>query len=210
MVEIKRYSPVSFKASPRRSEIRDNWTVVMEYDGEGQGPYLVDLSHITRLDVQSSSLDSVTPFGVTIPATPGESVLQDGVLINRMNRIQASIFALSGKRADMPADPSYTETTEVGMCMAIIGKGIFSITEKLTSLDFMDPARKTPFLYQGPMSHIPCQIITLSRDGSKSGIIFTASRGYGQDMVHAIMDAGSEFGLKAAGEDKFTSWVSGL
>jgi len=210
MVEIKRYSPVSFKASPRRSEIRDNWTVVMEYDGEGQGPYLVDLSHITRLDVQSSSLDSVTPFGVTIPATPGESVLQDGVLINRMNRIQASIFALSGKRADMPTDPFYTETTEVGMCMAIIGKGIFSITEKLTSLDFMDPARKTPFLYQGPMSHIPCQIITLSRDGSKSGIIFTASRGYGQDMVHAIMDAGSEFGLKAAGEDKFTSWVSGL
>lgn len=210
MVEIKRYSPVSFKSSPKRSEVRDNWTVVTEYDGEGQGPYLVDLSHITRLDVQSSSLDSITPFGVTIPAIPGESVLQDGVLINRMNRIQASVFSLSGKRADMPTDSFYTETTEVGMCMAIIGKDLFSITEKLTSLDFMDPARKTPFLYQGPMSHIPCQIITLSRDGAKSGIIFTASRGYGQDMVHAIMDAGAEFGLKAAGEDKFTSWVSGL
>lgn len=210
MVEIKRYSPVAFKASSKRSEVRDNWTVVLEYEGEGPGPYLVDLSHITRVDLQSSSLESITPFGVTIPAIPGESVLQEGVLINRMNRIQASIFCLSGKRADIPNESCYTETTEVGICMAIIGKDLFSITEKLTSLDFMDPARKSPFLYQGPMSHVPCQIITLSRDGAKSGIIFTASRGYGQDMVHAIMDAGEEFGLKPAGEDKFTSWINGL
>ncbi|MBF0258697.1 MAG: sarcosine oxidase subunit gamma SoxG [Desulfamplus sp.] len=210
MVEIKRYSPISFKSSPKRSEARENWTVVMEYDAEGQGPYLVDLSHITRLDVQSSSLDSITPFGITIPAVPCESILQDSILINRMNRIQASVFCLSGKRPQMPTESSYTETTEVGMCMAIIGKDVFSITEKLTSLDFLDPAKKTPFLYQGPMSHIPCQIITLSRDGSKSGMIFTASRGYGEDMVHAIMDAGAEFGLKPAGEDKFTSWINGL
>lgn len=208
MVEIKRYSPVSFKATPKRSESRDNWTVVMEYDGEGQGPYLVDLSHITRLDVQSSDLDSITPFGITIPKVPGESILQDGVLINRMNRIQASIFCLSGKRPEMPTESSYTETTEVGMCMAIIGKDLFSITEKLASLDFQDPEKKTPFLYQGPMSHIPCQIVTLNRDGAKSGIIFTASRGYGKDMAHAIMDAGTEFGLKPAGEDKFSSWLS--
>lgn len=210
MVEIKRYSPVSFKATPKRSESRDNWTVVMEYDGEGQGPYLVDLSHITRLDVQSSDLDSITPFGITIPKVPGESILQDGVLINRMNRIQASIFCLSGKRPEMPTESSYTETTEVGMCMAIIGKDLFSITEKLASLDFQDPEKKTPFLYQGPMSHIPCQIVTLNRDGAKSGIIFTASRGYGKDMAHAIMDAGTEFGLKPAGEDKFSSWLSQL
>ncbi|MBF0375999.1 MAG: sarcosine oxidase subunit gamma SoxG [Desulfamplus sp.] len=233
MVEIKRYSPVAFKASPKRTEVRDNWTVVLEYDGEGQAAfgqssvndnYLVDLSHITRFDVQSSNLDSITPFGIKIPQGLCESYLQDGVLINRMNRIQASVFCLPNKKnemlteckcdADCKCDPqnssSYTETTEVGMCMAIIGKNVFSITEKLTSLDFMDSAKTTPFLYQAPMSHIPCQIITLSRDSAKSGIIFTASRGYGKDMVHAIMDAGEEFGLKPAGEDKFKSWLNNL
>ncbi|MBF0573261.1 MAG: sarcosine oxidase subunit gamma SoxG [Desulfamplus sp.] len=211
MVEIKRYSPVAFKAFPKRTEARDNWTVVLEYDGEGQGANcLVDLSHITRLDVQSSNLDAITPFGITIPQGLCDSVLQDGVLINRMNSIQASVFCLSGKRPEMPAESSYTETTEVGMCMAIIGKDVFSITEKLTSLDFMDSAKITPFLYQAPMSHIPCQIITLSRDGAKSGILFTASRGYGKDMVHAIMDAGAEFGLKPAGEDRFKSWLNTL
>lgn len=215
MVEIKRYSPVAFKASPKRTETRDNWTVVLEYDGEGQGTngkenYMVDLSHITRFDVQSSTLDSITPFGIAIPQVPCESVLQDGLLINRMNRIQASVFCLPGKKQEKPAESSYTETTEVGMCMAVIGKDVFSITEKLTSFDFNDPAKKTPFLYQGPMSHIPCQIITLSRDGAKSGIIFTASRGYGKDMVHAIMNAGEEFGLKPAGEDRFKSWLGGL
>ncbi|MBF0243315.1 MAG: sarcosine oxidase subunit gamma SoxG [Desulfamplus sp.] len=211
MVEIKRYSPVAFKVSPKRVEVRDNWTVVLEYDGEGQGAnYLVDLSHITRFDVQSSNLDAIKPFGVTIPQGLCESNLQDGLLINRMNGIQASIFCLSGKKPEMPSESSYTETTEVGMCMAIFGKNVFSITEKLTSLDFMDPAKKTPFLYQGPMSHIPCQIITLSRDGEKCGIIFTASRGYGKDMTHAIMDAGAEFGVKPAGEDKFKSWLGSL
>ncbi|MBF0411376.1 MAG: sarcosine oxidase subunit gamma SoxG [Desulfamplus sp.] len=239
MVEIKRYSPVSFKASPKRTEIRDNFTVVLEYEGEGQQPfdpsnskdnYIVDLSHITRFDVQSSNLDDITPFGIKIPQGLCESYLQDSVLINRMNRVQASIFCLPVKKdesskecqfdfqcscdSDCKCDPkkssAYTETTEVGMCMAIFGKNTFSITEKLTSLDFLDPVKKTPFLYQGPMSHIPCQIITLSRDGAKSGIIFTASRGYGKDMTHAIMDAGAEFGLKPAGEDRFKSWAGSL
>ncbi len=239
MVEIKRYSPVSFKASPKKREIRDNFIVVLEYEGEEQPSvsqsdskdnYIVDLSHIRRFDVQSSNLDSITPYGVTIPEGICQSSLQNGLLINRMNRIQASIFCLPIKKDgsskecgsdfkcscdfDCKCDPkkssAYTETTEVGMCMAIIGKNVFSITEKLTSLDFMDPLKKIPFLYQGPMSHIPCQIITLSRDGAKSGIIFTASRGYGKDMTHAIMDAGTEFGLKPAGEERFTSWVCNL
>ncbi|SLM31459.1 hypothetical protein MTBBW1_340011 [Desulfamplus magnetovallimortis] len=210
MVEIRRYSPVSFKASAKRSEVRDNWKVVLEYEGEGKGPHLVDLSHMTRLDVQDANVGAITPFGVTIPEVPGESVLKDNVLINRMNRIQASVFCLDGHKPEIPKESAYTETTEVGMCLAIIGKEVFSILEKLSSLDFTDPARKAPFLFQGPMSHVPCQIITLSKDGAKSGVLFTASRGYGKDMVHAIMDAGAEFGLKPAGEEKFSSWIASL
>ena len=38
MAEIKRQSPVRFTASPIKTEVRDNWTVALEYDEEGQGP----------------------------------------------------------------------------------------------------------------------------------------------------------------------------
>jgi hypothetical protein len=34
--------------------VRDNWTVALEYDDEGQGPWLVDLAHKTRWDLQDS------------------------------------------------------------------------------------------------------------------------------------------------------------
>ncbi len=210
MVEINRYSPVSFKASAKRTEMRDNWKVVLEYDGEGQGPNIVDLSHITRLDVQTGNVDDYTPFDVTIPEKPGQSVLQDNVLINRMNGIQASVFCLDGQKPEMPEESVYTETTEVTVCMALMGKETFSILEKLTNLDFLDPKMEAPFLFQGPMSHVPCQIITLSKAAGKEGVIFTCSRGYGKDMVHSFVDAGAEFGLKPAGEDKFKAWIAGL
>jgi glycine cleavage system aminomethyltransferase T len=74
----------------------------------------------------------------------------------------------------------------------------------------MDKNRETPFLYQGPFSHVPCQIVTLSRDKEKSGVVLTCSRGYAKDMVDAILHAGEEFGLKPAGEKRVIDWISSL
>ena len=48
MKEIQRISPVGFKATPLKVEKRDNWDVVMEYSNEGDGPFVVDLSHRPR------------------------------------------------------------------------------------------------------------------------------------------------------------------
>lgn len=210
MVDIKRVSPVSFGKSPKRTEVRDNWTIAMEYDGEGQGLSIVDLSHVTRLDVQTGDLSGVTPFGVAIPEVPGQSVLKDGVLINRMNGIQASVFQLPGNGADLPTDVFVTETTENTLCVAIMGKDVFSFMEKVTNLDFLDPKMTVPFLFQGPCCHVPCQIITLSKDGDKAGLLLTCSRGYGQDMIHSLLDAGVEFNMKPIGEEKFSTWVASL
>lgn len=210
MVDIKRVSPVSFGKLPKRTEVRDNWTIALEYDGEGQGLSIVDLSHVTRLDVQTGDLSGVTPFGVAIPEVPGQSVLQDGILINRMNGIQASVFQLPGNSADRPTDVFVTDTTENNLCVAIMGKDVFSFLEKVTNLDFLDPKNEAPFLFQGPCCHVPCQIITLSKDGEKAGIILTCSRGYGKDMLHSLLDSGAEFSLKPAGEEKFTAWVASL
>jgi hypothetical protein len=80
----------------------------------------------------------------------------------------------------------------------------------LTSLDFLDPIKKAPFLLQGPFSHVPCQIVTLEKNSDKSGILMTCSRGYAHDMVAAILSAGEEFELRPAGERIFADWMDKL
>ena len=209
MKDIQRISPVVFNSTPLKTEARDNWDVVMEYSEEGDGPYLVDLSHRPRFDLQDSNLADITPFGLKIPKTPGNCVLENGILANRMNGTQVSLFNLGGQDdVTMPDETGFTDVTESTICVALIGKNIFSICEKLTALDFMDPQRKAPFLFQGPFSHVPCQIVTLSKDHDSSGLILTCSRGYGRDMTHSILHAGEEFGLKPAGESRFTNWIN--
>ena len=211
MKDIQRISPVVFKSTPLKKEKRDNWEVVMAYDGEGNGPYLVDLSHRPRFDLQTSNLAAKKPFGIALPEIPGNSVLDNGVLANRMNLTQVSLYNLNGQdKVSMPNEHEYTDVTEAALCIALIGKNVFSICEKLSALDFIDPLRITPFLFQGPFCHVPCQIVTLSKEGNNSGLILTCSRGYGRDMIHSILHAGEEFGLKPAGESRFTAWMSNL
>jgi hypothetical protein len=211
MKDIQRISPVVFKSTPLKTEKRDNWEVVTEYSKEGAGPFLVDLSHRPRFDLQNSNLAAIKPFGMGVPQIPGKCALENGMLANRMNGTQVSLYNLAcADDVTMPDEIGYTDVTESTVCVGLIGIQVFSICEKLTSLDFMDPQRKAPFLFQGPFSHVPCQIVTLSREGDNTGIILTCSRGYGRDMVHAILDAGEEFGLTPAGETRFTNWINSL
>jgi hypothetical protein len=208
MTNIKRISPVVFKRTVVKTDKRDNWEVVLEYSSEGDGPYLVDLSHKPRFDLQDSNLAEKKPFGINLPEIPGSSVLENGILANRMNGTQVSLYNLDGEDdSSILDDPGITDVTESTLFVALIGKNIFSICEKLTALDFMDSKRTVPFLFQGPFSHVPCQIVTLNKDGDRAGLLLSCSRGYGEDMIHSILHAGEEFGLKPAGEDKFTSWI---
>ncbi len=211
MVEIKRQSPVQFHNSPLETAVRDNWTVALAYSDEGDGPWLVDLSHKTRWDLQDADIGAMTVGGQAVPANPGDCSLSDHTLINRMNASQASIYHLGVGAPDMPDACGYTDVTEASLFVALFGPRAFRAAEKLTNLDFMDPVKKAPFLLQGPFCHIPCQIATLEKtlDGS-GGFLLTCSRGYGESMVGAILEAGSEFGLKPAGENLFVSWIAGL
>jgi hypothetical protein len=211
MTDIKRESPVRFRLSPKRTEVRDNWTVALEYDDEGQGPWLVDLAHKTRWDLQDSQVGEQTPCDLAVPETPGSCNLANDTLVNRMNRTQASIYHLGAAAPSMPDFPGYTDVSESTVFLALFGPKAFRVAEKLTNLDFLDPARQAPFLLQGPFCHVPCQIVTLekSADGA-GGILLTCSRGYGDSMLHAVMEAGSEFGLRPAGENRFSAWIQGI
>jgi hypothetical protein len=210
MLTIHRCSPVQF-GSPLTHETRNNWTIALSYDDEGLGPFLVDLCHKTRWDLQDKGLDAISPLDLEIPGAPGACMLKNGVLINRMNRTQAVIWHLDTATPELPAAPGYTDVTESTVFLALFGPRIFSIAEKLTSLDFLDPVKNAPFLLQGPFSHVPCQIVTLEKNSDGSGgLLLTCSRGYGHSMVHTIRDAGSEFGLRPAGENRFSAWLNSL
>ena len=210
METIQRRSPVEFESKPANTEMQADWSVVLQYEDEGQGPWVVDLSHRARWDLQDSEISAQQPWGMTIPETPGQSFFNNGVLINRMNQTQASIWHLAGDHLDVPDDSAYTDVTDATVFLALLGKGVFSIAEKLTSLDFLDSARQSPFLLQGPFSHVPCQLVTLENTPERSGILFTCSRGYARDMIAAVLDAGAEFGLHPAGQRAFDEWLKGI
>ena len=205
--EIKRQSAVSFTAKPLKIEEHNHWTVVMEYENEGEGPHLFDLSHRARWDLQDADLSGFQPFGIGVPDTPGKCIFGNGVLVNRMNRTQASIWHLGAENPAAPDGPAYTETTDVTVFLGLVGQNIFAIAEKLSALDFAAPEKSAPFLLQGPFSHVPCQVVTLERTTERSGILLTCSRGYARDMTHAILAAGKEFGLQPAGETAFKRWI---
>ena len=209
MTSYQRMSPVLFSAIPVKTEKRDNWTVVLEYEGEGIGPWLIDLSHKNRWDLQDGDVDAIKPWGFSLPETPGKSVFKKVMLINRMNLTQASIWHLSADDLSEPKGSAYTETTDATLLLALAGRFVFSITEKLTSLDFLDPEKNAPFLLQGPISHIPCQVVLLEKNEDSGTILLTCSRGYAHDMTYAIFEAGKEFGLCPAGENAFEPRLKG-
>ncbi|MDZ7759675.1 MAG: hypothetical protein U5L00_05415 [Desulfovermiculus sp.] len=206
MSRTYRTSPVRFDASPVQSEERDGWTVVLEYAEEKDGPWLIDLSHLPRWDVQDRDLSQYQPCGLDIPESPGMCVLGEKVTVNRMNRTQASIWHLGPNGQDMPQERAYTDIRENTLCLALLGPKAQALSEKVTNLDLADPKRKTPCLIQGPMAHVPCQIVLLSSDRHKQpGFVFTCSRGYARDVVHTLLAAGEEFGLRPAGEGRIAA-----
>jgi hypothetical protein len=207
MVKIVRQSAVSFDAVPVTTEERDNWPVVMEYEDQGAGPYLVDLSHRARWDLQDAEIERNQTLGLQVPNIPGQCIFDNGFLINRMNRTQASVWHLSGETPAFPEDPAFTDVTDSSVFLAVFGLDLFAILEKLTPLDFLDSSRQTPFLLQGPFCHVPCQIVTIDNAPSRSGILMTCSRGYARDMIGAILEAGAEFKLRPAGELAFSAWL---
>ncbi len=204
---IIRRSPVTFDGTPAQTEVRDNWTVVLEFEDPGEGPWVIDLSHRTRWDLQDREIDGMQPWALNVPDTPGRCVYGNGILINRMNRTQASIWHLAGDQLDSPDDTAYTDVTDTTVFLALIGKNLASLTEKLTALDFFNPLNNPPFLLQGPLSHVPCQCVMLEKSQDRSGILYTCSRGYARDMVHAVVEAGAEFGIRPAGESLFQDWL---
>ena len=210
MTDMIRRSPVVFPQKAKQVESQGHWSVVVEYESEGPGPWIVDLSHRPRWDLQDSDLEKFNPFDIDIPKTPGQCCIQDHIMANRMNRTQVSLWQLKGVRREKPDEAAYTDTVDTTLFLAILGREVFSITEKLSALDIGDPSITAPRLFQGPFAHVPCQIVLLKEPEAMPGILLTCSRGYARDMVAAILHAGQEFKLQPAGQTVFEKWLDSL
>lgn len=204
--KTERRSPVQLPGKPEKTQTRNHWSVVSEYADEGPGPWVVDLSHCPRWDIQGRNLDEASVSEFSLPDSPGGVILRANGLTGRAGQNQAFLWLLDEKSA-APAGTGFTETTEGSLCLALLGKDVFHITEKLTNLDLGDPKRKAPFLVLGPFCHVTCQIVVLNNDPAKAAVLVACTRGFAHDMVHAVLTAGEEFGLRSAGERRFTEFI---
>ncbi len=207
METYRRHSPVALMGQPAQTESRNGWDVVLQYQGEGDGPHLIDLSHRPKWDIQDTDLEAIQPLGSVIPKIPGGCVIEKGLLVSRLNRTQAAAWQLLEPAAGMPEEGPYTDVTEALALLALVGKEIPMIMEKITSLDLAEPARTAPFFLQGPVLHVPCQLAVVQKTPEAYAILIACSRGYGQSMADALLEMGSPWGLRPGGENAFSKFL---
>jgi hypothetical protein len=199
-----------FKEQPLETRLQDGWEVALSYANEDQGPFLVDLSHRPKWDIQHAFLTTVQPWGILFPPSPGQCRMEAGRLLSRRNYTQAAIWNLADDGQEAVPEPYFTEVTE-GLCLlALVGAQSYSVMEKVSSLDLTTPDCDPPFLVQGPVLHIPCHVAVLGRNGETPIILIAFSRGYGQAMAEALLESGHVFGLRPGGEKVFRKTLGEL
>jgi glycine cleavage system aminomethyltransferase T len=204
MESLRRYSPVTLPDTPARKQVRNGWEVVLEYENEETGPFLIDLSHIGKWDVQGEDLPSLRPSGLAIPGDSEQCLLTGDFLLNLIKWNWATIWHFSEDMPGFAQEYAFTNVTEAYALLVILGRETFSIMEKLTSLDLLSPERNPPFFIMGPVVHIRSQVIVLSKEKESSAVLVACPRGYGQTMAEIMLEEGKEYGLRPGGEDLFT------
>jgi len=205
MSSVFRQSPITFHCEAAEIMTHDGWEIVLAFEGESEGPWLIDLSHLQRWDFQHANLDLKTPFGLDIPAEPGQAILQDERLVTRMNRTQVAIWSLTRSDAlEVPEVMNFTDLTDAHCMLAVLGQDASQVMEHVSNLDLFRPDRQLPFLTQGPVMHVSCQVVTVAVDC----VLMTFSRGYGQSFADAMLHAATGCKLRPGGEEVFSRWLS--
>lgn len=204
MPKTTRQSPVVFGQQARQRKIRNGWNIVQVYENEGTGPFIVDLSHFTKWNLQGENLPQRRPAGISVPAHSGHCRLEKGMLINVVKWNWAIIWCFSENETTFYQEPAFTNVTEAYALLLIIGKEAFSIMEKVTALDLAAPTKKKPFLSVGPVLHIRSQVVVM--ENGSPGVFVACPRGYGRAMADGLLEAGNEYGLSPAGEKRLFEW----
>jgi len=210
MTVHKRITPIAFKAVPSTTESREGWEVVLTYERESNASGLTDLSHWPKWDIQDKLLSRVELSGIRIPDQPGGVFIEDNLLVNRMNATQAAIWQYRGQPQQWPNLQALTDVTDAFALITLYGDETGRIMEKVTTLDLGQPDKDSLFLFQGPVLHVPMQLVVMRKGRDPLAVLMAFARGYGQTVVDALLDAGEEFDLRPAGEKTFIAWFESI
>ncbi len=204
MSSLLRVSPVSLPGKILKSEERGGYSIVLSYKNEPQNsPWLVDLSHRTKLDFQCNGNVPPSAMGIDLPKVPGRAVVEKQWIVSALGAAQFSFIHIGNETAPPQDDPGFTDITDGRCLFAIGGKGASLLMEKFTRMNFNDPALESPCLLQGPMVHTFGQLHVLGKEEHRIFLI-ALGRGYARSVAHAILDTGASSNLAPAGENRFT------
>jgi hypothetical protein len=204
-----RLSPVRLPAEAAETADYRGFRIVRRFLDESAGPRLVDLSHLGKWDLQSGGIQEMEVAGVKVPDKPGQSQIGNGLLVNRLNATQVSIWDLEATGLDLSAQPAATDVSD-GICLlALLGSEVFAVMERVSALDLGMRGRAVPYVLQGPVLNIPTQVAVLHDSGQRV-VLLGFSRGYGQTMAETLLDRGSRLGLRPGGFMQFEQLMQRL
>ncbi len=208
MASLKRRSPVLLPGEGAETALVGGWEVVLRHEGESELlPVVVDFSHKAKWMVQGRDLKEVLGDVSGVASTPGGAHWEKGCLVMRLGFRQAIIWVLGERDPLDMKGTGFTDVTDGSVLLGLGGPAAFAIGEKLTALDLLRKDLEPPFVLQGPFAHVPCTLAVLKTSENSGAFMVACSRGYGQDMVHAVMDAGEEWGLRPGGERAFQRFL---
>ncbi|NLI80932.1 MAG: hypothetical protein GX443_04500 [Deltaproteobacteria bacterium] len=210
MMSMKRRSPLHMGLDPARVITVGGWEIALSYYGETTHSSLVvsDLSHIRKWSIQHRGLENVQVFGLPVPPRPRGVHATGGMVLARLGNSEARLMAWEGDFPSSAVEPFWTDVTDAAASLAVVGPRCYDLLGKLSSVDLgADPV---PSAAMAPLEDVTCLIIQLRGEHEIPGLIISCARGYGHFLIHAILDSGREYGIQAAGWERFTRWARGM
>jgi glycine cleavage system aminomethyltransferase T len=205
---LKRVSPVDMGLKAERVLVRNGWEIPLAYAAERSKSALfaADLSHVPKWTLQGPDLDAMHPAGLSMPAKPGMIALERGLLLVRCIPGESRIMAL-GDELPSFEETGFTDVTDAYAAVAIVGTRCFDVLAKLSPVDLEGPF--SPKAAQAPVEDLTCLLVHIEGTGGVPGIILAGARGYGHFFIDALLDAGREYSIQAAGWERFSQWIAG-
>ena len=199
-----RYSPIFLDETPAEVEDREGFRVVLRYEHEGGGPFLIDLSHRPKWSIQDRQLSRIHPYRMDLPEIPNSCALQNGFLLLRLTEYHALAWHLFGPSTEMPNAFPYTDMTDGNTLLALMGRDIPALLEKAAPVDLWKPEQPLPRMFHGPVLGIPSILAILEQSPTQSIALLACARSYGQSMAEHLLEIGEGWKMRPAGERIFT------
>ncbi len=205
---LKRVSPVDMGLIAERVLARNGREISLAYAGERPQStlFVTDLSHAPKWTLQGPDLDSIRPAGLSMPEKPGMITLERSLLIARLIPTECRIMDL-GVQTPVFEEKGFTDVTDAYAAIALVGSRCFDVIAKLSSMDF--EGQFSPRAALAPVEDVTCLLVRIEGTGSVPGIILAGARGYGHFFLDALLDAGREYSIQAAGWERFSPWIAG-